>query len=699
METILKALPAFFSWFIDYTIDISIFICLIFVLKSIIAKRLPAWWHYGLWMVLIIRMIIPLKYEKSSVLPEFLSIKLPEFDLMDTMLLGKDDMISGIIENTSSSFNWAWLDLSFNEVMLYAWLIGALSIGLFILIKNLRFWITIKQKPMLVDKDILDLLEECKITMQINTVIGIIITDAVKSPALFGYLRPRLLLPQGVLEKLTRSELTYVFMHELGHLKRHDIGVSWVITMLQVFHWFNPLVWFAFYQMRIDQESACDASVLARIRNNQTKDYAGTIIGFLERFCQNQQLPAMAGIIENKSQIKRRIAMIVSYKKNTKRIKALAIVMLLVTGFIFYTITGFAQEGLDNKTPLPEDAKKAMVEAQKLFENKEVENARNVLQDYMDTTHDTIPADAYLMLGYYWYNDKKLDEALKVFKEGYEAYPDNNDLMSYYGSTLYEMGEFAEAAPLLEKRYEESESKDIRMLEAAAGAYYQLKSYDDTIRVVKEMIDSQYDPKPEWINMLIGIYQEQEEYNRAIEVIETYMAISGAPKETWLKQIIACYYAQQNYEKMYEYNDKLVKITGTQDPTLSALIKKTQPEIKAENTPPFVSTFSLSAGEPVYRIDEIDTPPKPIEMFPPQYPIEAKEKKIEGKVVLRFIVGIDGIAHEPQVENAEPEGVFEEVALEAVAKYKFTPAKKNGEDVNCFVKMPMAFKLGEKLIE
>jgi bla regulator protein blaR1 len=469
METILSALPAFFSWLIDYTIDISLFICLIFVIKSIVAKRLPAWWHYGLWLVLLIRMIIPLKYEKSSVLPEFISIKFPEVDLLDTMLLGKDDMISGIIENTSSNINWAWLDLSFNEVMLYAWLAGALLIGLFILIKNFRFWLIIKQKPMLVDKEILDLLEECKITMKINTLIGIIITDKVKSPALFGYLRPRLLLPLGVLENLTRSEITYIFMHELGHLKRHDIGVSWIVTMLQVFHWFNPLVWYAFYQMRIDQESACDASVLARIRKNQKKDYAGTIIGFLEKFCQNGQLPAMAGIIENKSQIKRRIAMIASYKENTKRIKALAIVMLLVTGFVFYTITGFAQE----------------------------------------KTQDTL---------------------------------------------------------------------------ATANT---------------------------------------------------------------------------------------------------------------QTTPP-AETYFNPAGEPVYRLDEIDTPPRVIESFFPEYPVEAKEKRIEGKVLLKFIVSKDGTVLEPQVVSDKLPGIFDKAALDAVAKYKLKPAIKNGEDVNCFVRMTIAFELDEK---
>jgi biopolymer transport protein ExbD len=100
--------------------------------------------------------------------------------------------------------------------------------------------------------------------------------------------------------------------------------------------------------MRIDQESACDASVLKRLKLNQSKDYAVSILGFLEKFCQNRQVSAMAGIMENKSQIKRRIAMILKYKKYTKKITAASIVMLIIAGLIFFTLTGYAKEEQSN---------------------------------------------------------------------------------------------------------------------------------------------------------------------------------------------------------------------------------------------------------------------------------------------------------------------------------------------------------------
>jgi beta-lactamase regulating signal transducer with metallopeptidase domain len=44
--------------------------------------------------------------------------------------------------------------------------------------------------------------------------------------------------------------LRHVFLHELAHLKRHDIALNWLFAGAQALHWFNPLVWLAFQQAR-----------------------------------------------------------------------------------------------------------------------------------------------------------------------------------------------------------------------------------------------------------------------------------------------------------------------------------------------------------------------------------------------------------------------------------------------------------------
>ena len=104
--------------------------------------------------------------------------------------------------------------------------------------------------------------------------------------------------------------------------------------------------------------------------------------------------------------------------------------------------------------------------------------------------------------------------------------------------------------------------------------------------------------------------------------------------------------------------------------------------------------FDMEAYSTIYKLDEIDQPPKPVYLLPPKYPEKAHAEGISGKVVLQFVVAPDGWACDPQVVSAEPEGVFEEAALDALAEYRFQPALKDGKPVSCIVKMPVKFDLG-----
>jgi bla regulator protein BlaR1 len=133
-------------------------------------------------------------------------------------------------------------------------------------------------------------------------------------PALMGFIRPWLLLPEGMLEKFTPEELRFVFLHELAHLKRRDIAVNWLMTFLLILHWFNPLVWFAFARMRADRELACDALALSYANEREAKPYGQTILKLLDCFTRPAAVAGLVGILERPQQMKRRIAMIAQFK-------------------------------------------------------------------------------------------------------------------------------------------------------------------------------------------------------------------------------------------------------------------------------------------------------------------------------------------------------------------------------------------------
>ncbi len=108
----------------------------------------------------------------------------------------------------------------------------------------------------------------------------------------------------------------------------------------------------------------------------------------------------------------------------------------------------------------------------------------------------------------------------------------------------------------------------------------------------------------------------------------------------------------------------------------------------------FTGNKTLYAADAAFNLNEVDQPPSIISASVPKYPIEALEEGIEGKVVLRFIVDTNGYAQEPEVVKAEPEGVFEDAALDAIINYRFKPAVKDERNVSCIVRLPVKFTLG-----
>nr|WP_242860254.1 M56 family metallopeptidase [Desulfosporosinus sp. I2] len=106
-------------------------------------------------------------------------------------------------------------------------------------------------------------------------------------------------------------------LHELLHFKRKDIMINWLTQVLVIIHWFNPLIWYAFYRMREDQEIACDALAMDRINTKQSNDYAYTLIKLVETYSKTPRLIGLATLSGSKSQIKRRITMIKEFRKSS----------------------------------------------------------------------------------------------------------------------------------------------------------------------------------------------------------------------------------------------------------------------------------------------------------------------------------------------------------------------------------------------
>lgn len=76
-----------------------------------------------------------------------------------------------------------------------------------------------------------------------------------------------------------------------------------------------------------------------------------------------------------------------------------------------------------------------------------------------------------------------------------------------------------------------------------------------------------------------------------------------------------------------------------------------------------------------------------------KYPVDAQEKKIEGRVVVRFIVGEDGNLRQPVINRGLSPSCDAEVIRIIQAMPKWKPGKQNGKNVDVYFNLPVHFKL------
>ncbi len=101
----------------------------------------------------------------------------------------------------------------------------------------------------------------------------------------------------------------------------------------------------------------------------------------------------------------------------------------------------------------------------------------------------------------------------------------------------------------------------------------------------------------------------------------------------------------------------------------------------------FTAPFLVSA--PAY-----DTTPVPVKTPPPVYPLSLKREGVSGVVAVSVVIDETGsVASASVAKSTHPD--FDAPAIEAVKKWKFKPAQKDGEPAKCIVLIPIKFNLDE----
>jgi len=116
-----------------------------------------------------------------------------------------------------------------------------------------------------------------------------------------------------------------------------------------------------------------------------------------------------------------------------------------------------------------------------------------------------------------------------------------------------------------------------------------------------------------------------------------------------------------------------------------------KPPASAASTRPTSAPPSQTAQAAPVR--ETSTPAVLIRSVNPRYPTQAQRARIEGFVVLSFTVNAEGGTSKIKVIEAQPRHVFDRAAIDAVDRWKFKPATRNGEPVESTVTNRINFTL------
>ena len=126
-------------------------------------------------------------------------------------------------------------------------------------------------------------------------------------PGVVGLLRPTLLVPEGILDRLTPSQWDAVLTHELCHIRRRDNLFAAIHMAVEAIFWFHPFIWMIGARLVEERERACDEEVLRH--GGEPRVYAEAILSVCKLYVESP-LACLSGVTG--ADLKRRIEAIMT---------------------------------------------------------------------------------------------------------------------------------------------------------------------------------------------------------------------------------------------------------------------------------------------------------------------------------------------------------------------------------------------------
>lgn len=160
-------------------------------------------------------------------------------------------------------------------VLATIWFVGALLVLLRLAIGTWRVGQLAREGARVEDGMWLSLAQRLANRLGVTRPLILLRGNRLAVPVTWGIVYPAVLLPQDS-DTWTEERKRFVLVHEMAHVKRFDALTQLLAQVALAVFWFDPLVWVATHQMRVEREHACDDYVL---RDGTTPSlYAGELL-------------------------------------------------------------------------------------------------------------------------------------------------------------------------------------------------------------------------------------------------------------------------------------------------------------------------------------------------------------------------------------------------------------------------------------
>lgn len=346
----------------------SLLIVILFVLEMALRRKVRAAIRYALWLMVFVKLLMPPSLalptglawwllpasqstataQQSPAKPQTTSFVTKPKETVSSVPLQSHQALPSVqpqfqptpvpVKPRMSPAAWTLTASGFVSAGLLAWMLvrwwkinqktqRATVSDKLISISNEDRCLTQAQRVTASEK-LIPILGEVRRLTRLRSNIRLKLTEDSMSPAVCGLFRPVILLPQSLVEKLSAGQLRAVLLHEAIHIRRGDIWVNFAQSLLQIFYWWNPLLWLANARVRRIREEAVDDAVMLALRDD-SEIYAPTLLEVAKlAFHRPQASLGLIGILESRSALRQRIERLVNF--NAPKKAGLTIVSLLV---------------------------------------------------------------------------------------------------------------------------------------------------------------------------------------------------------------------------------------------------------------------------------------------------------------------------------------------------------------------------------